>query len=173
MVYTRNMQKIIVAAKSDNRVIGKNNQLVWNMPADSKFFLSTIEGTYLLTGRRTLESSQGDEVFGPHREFVIITRNKNYQADNGKVRYSIEEGIETAAKDGAKVLSILGGAKIYEQSMDLADKMILTEIHGIFDGDTFFPEIDLTKWKETSRIRYEKDAENPYDYSFVVYERTE
>lgn len=165
------MQKIIVAAKSDNRVIGKNNQLVWNMPADSRFFLSTIESTYLLTGRRTFESSQGDEVFGPHREFVIVTRNKAYQSDIGKVVHSIEEGIATAKKDGAKVLSILGGAKIYEQSMNLADKLILTEVHGTFEGDTFFPTIDLTQWKETSRTRFEQDAENPYAYSFVVYER--
>lgn len=171
MLYTCNMQIIIVAAKSDNQVIGKDNKLVWNMPADSRFFLSTIEGTYLLTGRRTFESSQGDEVFGPHREFVIITRNKDYQSDIGKVLYSIADGIKTAEQDGAEILCILGGAKIYEQSMDLADKMILTEIHGIFEGDTFFPAIDLQKWQEISRVRFEKDAENAYAYSFVVYEK--
>lgn len=165
------MQKIIVAAKSDNQVIGKENNLVWHLPADLRFFMDTIEGAYLATGRKSFESAQGEEVFGPHREFIIITRNKAYQSDIGKIAHSIEAAIQQAEIDGAERLCILGGAAIYEQAMDLADTMILTEVHANFDGDTFFPLIDADKWKEVSRVRYAKDKANLFDYSFVVYER--
>ncbi len=165
------MQIIIVAAKSDNQVIGKENDLVWYLPADLRFFRSTIEGAYLATGRKSFESAQGDEVFGPHREFVIITRNKGYQSNIGKIVHSVEAAIAQAAADGAERLCILGGAGIYEQAMNLADTLVLTEVHAEFEGDTFFPAIDGAKWREVSRIRYPKDAENVYDYSFVVYEK--
>jgi len=165
------MQKIIVAAKSDNRVIGKENDLVWHLPADLRFFMATIEGAYLVTGRKSFESAQGEDVFGPNREFVIITRNKAYQSAIGKIAHSLEAAIRLAEEEGAERLCILGGATIYEQAMDLADTMILTEVHANFEGDTFFPIIDDAKWKEVSRIWHSKDEENPFDYSFVVYER--
>ncbi len=165
------MQIIIVAAKSDNQVIGKDNDLVWHLPADLRFFMATIEGAYLATGRKSYESAQGEEVFGPHRQFVIITRNKKYQPKLGKVAHSLEEAIKQAAIDGAKKLCILGGATIYEQAMEVADTMILTEVHANFEGDTFFPTIDLNQWEEKKRIRHSKDSENIFDYSFVFYER--
>ncbi|MEM6321587.1 MAG: dihydrofolate reductase [Bacteroidota bacterium] len=165
------MQKIIVAAKSDNNVIGKDNDLVWNLPADWQFFLQTIEGAYLATGRKSFESAPGDEVFGADRSFAIITRNQQYQSDRGTVVHSIEEAMEKAEQSNADRFCILGGAAIYEQSMDLADEMVMTEVHAEFVGDSFFPTIDTTKWKEVSRVRHAADAENPYDYSFVRYER--
>jgi len=165
------MQKIIIAAKSDNQVIGKENDLVWHLPADLRFFMATIEGAYLATGRKSFESAQGETVFGPNREFVIITRNKSYQSTIGKIAHSLEMAIQIAEKDGAERLCILGGASIYQEAMDLADTMILTQVHANFDGDTFFPVIDVTKWKEVSRVKHFKDFENPFDYSFVVYER--
>ncbi len=165
------MQKIIVAAKSDNQVIGKENNLVWHLPADLRFFRATIEGAYLTTGRKSYESAQGEEIFGSHRAFTIITRNKNYLSKNGQVVHSLEAAIQIAKTDGAERLCILGGATIYEQAMNIADKMVLTEVHAHFEGDTFFPAIDPTIWRETSRIKHLKDTENPFDYSFVVYER--
>lgn len=165
------MQIIIIAAKSDNQVIGKENKLVWHLPADWAFFKQTIKGAYLITGRKSYESALGAEVFGGHQPFIILTRNRTYQPMIGKVATSLEAAIQVAAADGAKRLCVLGGAAIYEQAMDIADKMILTEVHADFEGDTFFPAIDKTKWQETSRVRHTKDAENPFDYSFVVYER--
>ncbi|MEM1123084.1 MAG: dihydrofolate reductase [Bacteroidota bacterium] len=165
------MQKIIVAAKSDNEVIGKDNDLVWQMPADWRFFLKTIEGAYLATGRKSYESVPGKELFGLNRDFVVITRNQQYQTEYGKVAHSIEQAIEMAETAGADRLCILGGAAIYEQAMDLVNTIIMTEIHAEFDGDSFFPKIDTAKWKETSRERHAKDAANPYDYSFVVWQK--
>ena len=108
------MQKIIVAAKSDNQVIGKENDLVWHLPADLRFFRATIEGAYLATGRKSFESAQGGDVFGPNRAFVIITRNKNYRSTTGKIAHSLEAAIQLAENDGAERLCILGGATIYE-----------------------------------------------------------
>ena len=153
------MQKIIVAAKSDNQVIGKENDLVWHLPADLRFFKSTIDGAYLATGRKSFESAQGGDVFDANREFVIITRNKNYRPTNGKIAHSLEAAIQVAENDGAERLCILGGATIYEAAMDLADIMILTEVHANFEGDTFFPVIDKTQWKELSRVWHPKDEE--------------
>ena len=164
------MQIIIVAAKSDNQVIGKNNKLVWHLPADLQFFMQTIKGAYLITGRKSYESAQGGEIFGSERQFIVITRNKAYSTTHGKIAYSLKKAIEIARKDGAKRLCILGGAAIYEQAMHIADSMILTEVHAKFEGDTFFPTIDLRKWKETSRKFYKKDAQNLYNYSFVTYQ---
>lgn len=165
------MQIIIVVAKSDNQVIGKDNDLVWHLPADLRFFMDTIAGAYLATGRKSYESTQGEDVFGLHRQFVIITRNKKYQTERGKVAHSLAAAIQLAEADGAKRLCILGGATIYEQALKVADRMILTEVHANFEGDTFFPTIDPNQWKEASRIKHFKDVENPYDYSFVVYKR--
>lgn len=163
------MQIIIVAAKSDNRIIGKENDLPWHLPADLHFFLQTIQGAYLLTGRKSYESAQGNDIFKENSPFVIITRNRNYQSSKGEIAHSVEEGIAIAEADGATRLCILGGGHIYEQAMKLADKMILTEVHTFIKGDTYFPEIDLTYWKEVSRIRFTKNKENIFDYSFVEY----
>lgn len=163
------MHIIIVAAKSDNQVIGKENKLAWHLPADLRFFLKTIEGAYLITGRKSYESAQGNEVFGPERAFVIVTRNKHYSPANGKIAHSLKMAIKIAQNDGANRICILGGAGIYEQAMEIADTMILTEVHANFAGDTFFPSIDFNKWKETSRTFYKKDAQNSYNYSFVTY----
>jgi len=165
------MQIIIVAAKSDNQVIGKDNKLVWHLPADLRFFLKTIEGAYLLTGRKSYESTQGNEVFGPGKQFVIVTRNQTYSAPYGKIAHSFEAAIEIVKKDGAKRLCVLGGAAIYKQAMEIADTMILTEVHEVFEGDTFFPAIDSSKWKEVSRSYFKKDANNSFNYSFVTYKK--
>jgi len=165
------MQKIIVAAKSDHRVIGKDNDLPWHLPADLAFFLQTIADAYLITGRKSYESAQGEEVFGPHRQFAIITRQQHYQPKYGQVAHSLSAALRLAAASNKSKCCILGGATIYEQAMALADTMILTEIHAKFDGDTFFPEIDTQLWKETKRQDFQKDDNNPFDYSFVRYKK--
>ena len=84
---------------------------------------------------------------------------------------SMEAAIERAETAGARRLCILGGAEVYEQAIDLADELVITEIHAVFEGDRFFPSIDPAAWQETSRVKHLKDADNPYDYSFVRYKR--
>lgn len=165
------MQKIIVAAKSDNNVIGKDGDVPWHMPADLAFFEATIADGWLLSGRRSYESAQGDFIFKDNRDVIIITRRADYDAGGFVVANSLSEGIQKAEKEQVEKLYILGGGEIYRQAMDIADRLIITEIHATLEGDTFFPEIDAHIWQETYREDHARDTENPYDYSFVIWER--
>jgi dihydrofolate reductase len=162
------MIKSIIAAKSDNDVIGKDNDLVWHMPADLKFFKNTTKGHWVIMGRKTFESMNGPL---PHRTHIIITRNPDYRAEGCYVVSSVDEAFEKAAGQDLDKVFILGGAEIYRQTMDKADQMYITEIKSTFEGDSFFPPIDPAYWEEVSREEYPADAKNPYPYAFVAYRR--
>ena len=162
------MIKIIMAAKAKNNVIGKDNDLVWHLPADLKFFKQTTKGHTLIMGRKTFESL-GNPL--PHRDSWIVTRNRDFSATGITTFHDLQQAIEAAEKSGLESVFILGGGEIYRQSMDIADKLILTEVHEEFDGDTFFPEIDGSVWMETSREEHQADEKNKYNFAFVQYER--
>lgn len=164
------MQIVIIAAKSDNQVIGKENKLIWNLPADLAFFEQQIQGCLLLTGRKSFESPQGRSLFKDNPDVIVLTTQKDYNAGQALVASSVKEGMALAKKHPKDRLCILGGSSVYAESMDYADQLIITEVHETFEGDAFFPEIDPSKWKEVWREDHQKDEENPYDYSFVVYE---
>lgn len=166
------MEKIIIAAKAANNVIGKDNSLPWYLPADLDFFLRTIEGQFLIAGRKFFESVQGREVFHEGVNGILISHQNLYKGSNFQVAHSVEESFQLAEQKGVQKAYILGGGEIYQQTIALVDRLIITEIHKKFAGDTFFPEIDKSHWQEVSRITHTKDALNPYDYSFVVYEPT-
>lgn len=157
----------LVVAKSDNNVIGHDNQLIWHLPNDLKHFKEITTGHPIIMGRKTFESI-GRPL--PNRTNIIITRNKNYSVENAKVAHSLNEALQ-CAKEIDKNIFIIGGGKIYEQAIDFADILEVTEVHENFEGDTYFPEIDLNVWKEISRIKHHKDEKNKFDYSFVRYER--
>lgn len=157
----------LVVAKSDNNVIGHDNQLIWHLPNDLKHFKEITTGHPIIMGRKTFESI-GRPL--PNRTNIIITRNRNYSIENAKVVHSLNEALELA-KEIDENIFILGGGKIYEQAIDFADILEVTEVHENFEGDTYFPEIDLNVWKEISRIKHHKDEKNKFDYSFVRYER--
>jgi dihydrofolate reductase len=166
------MEKIIIVAKADNNVIGKDNALLWHLPADLQFFRARLKDCfYLITGRKSFESVIGQEIFAHNRQVIVITRQKDYQGNQAQVAHSVEEALEFAEQQGAEKVCILGGGEIYQQTLPLADQLIVTEVHAEFEGDTFFPEIDQNQWQQISRKDYQKDLNNPYDYSFVEYER--
>jgi dihydrofolate reductase len=158
------MIKSIIVAKADNHVIGKDNDLVWSMPADLKHFRSTTMGHFIIMGRKTLEATQKPL---PGRTSIVITRNKDYKAEGCLVFNSLQEAFKLAEEHKQEEVFILGGAEIYRQSMDIADKIYLTEIKEKFDGDAFFPEIDYSKWIEIKREEHEPDEKNPHPYAFV------
>ncbi len=162
------MIKIIMVAKASNNVIGKNNNLVWHLPADLKFFKATTKGHTLIMGRKTFESLANPL---PQRDSWIVTRNKDYRCEGATVFHSLESALAAGKKKGLETVFILGGGEIYRQSMELADKMIITEVHHNFDGDTYFPEIAKEIWQEVSREEHKADEKNKYDYAFVRYER--
>lgn len=157
-----------MAAKAKNNIIGKDNDLIWHLPADLKFFKKTTKGHTLIMGRKTFESLANPL---PHRDSWVVTRNKSYHAEGITVFHSLESAIKEGEQKGLDTVFILGGGEIYRQSMLLADKMIITEVHDNFEGDTIFPEIDLAVWKETSREEHTADEKNKYDYAFVEYLR--
>ena len=165
------MKRVIIAAKSDNDVIGKNNDLVWDLPADQAFFLKQIRNCFLLTGRASFESPQGQDLFQSNRDVIVVTRQRDYETEGARIAHSIEEAFARVKATGCARLCILGGADIYRQTIDRVDELIITEVHAQFEGDAFFPPIDPVIWRETYRENHPKDQHNPYDYSFVFYER--
>ena len=164
------MQKIVVVAQSANRVIGANNDLVWNLPADLKHYHQLIAGSWVIMGRRTFESEYG---VLPVQKTIVVTRQLDYSTNESatKVVQSLTEGIQWAASQGQEKLFILGGGQIYKQAMPLADTIIATEVHGTFEGDTFFPHIPLSQWEVIGQQTYLADAENSHTFDIVFYKK--
>ena len=154
----------IIAAIAENNALGKDNQLIWHLPADLKRFKKVTLNHHIIMGRKTFESL-GKPL--PNRTTIIISRNKNYKVDNCIVVNSLQEAIEAAKSDENPY--ILGGAEIYKQALEIADKLDLTFVHHKFEADAFFPNIDLNIWKEATREDFETDENNKYNYSFVTY----
>ena len=157
----------LAAAKSDNNVIGDNNQLMWHLSDDLRRFKLLTSGHPVIMGRVTFDSV-GKPL--PNRTNIVITRNKDWTSEGVEVAHSLKKAIDRAKEIDTEIF-IIGGGKIYEQSMDVADAIEVTEVHHTFEGDTLFPEIDLNVWKEVSRENHKKDERNEYDYSFVRYEK--
>jgi len=158
----------IIAAIAENQVIGKDNKLVWHLPEDMKFFKNTTMGHTLIMGRKTFES------FGkplPGRKSIVITRNTDYSYEGITVVNSLDKAISVAPLN--EEVFIAGGAGIYKMALDIADRMYLTVVHHQFEGDTFFPEIDFSKWKLVSERRYSADDKNKFSMSFRIFERPE
>ena len=161
----------MIAAVSENGVIGNGADILWDMPADIAFFKKQIESGWLLTGRKSFESAQGSEIFENRKDVIIVTRNTNYTQGDLKVAHHIEEAIAIAKEQDTPTLNVLGGGTIYRQMMPFASQLIITWIHHSFQGNTTFPEIDTKVWKIVRCQRHSKDQENPFDYSFSFYER--
>lgn len=157
----------IIAAIAENNALGKDNQLIWHLPSDLKRFKKTTLNHAVIMGRKTYESL-GKPL--PNRTNIVITRDKNYKAKGCVVVNSIKEALEYVAKEDENPF-ILGGAEIYRQAMPYTDKLDITFVHHKFEADVFFPEIDKTIWKETSREKIKADENHKYDYSFVTFER--
>jgi dihydrofolate reductase len=164
------MRKSIIAAVASNGVIGKNNDLVWHMPEDLKWFVRQTKGKWVILGRKSWESL-GKKAL-PGRTHIIVTRNADYEVplDIYKAT-SLTEGYRIAEEHGADELMILGGAKMYEQALEHSDRLIITEIKESFEGDAFFPAFNKSQWVEVFREEHQADHKNPHDYAFVILER--
>jgi dihydrofolate reductase len=158
----------VIAAIASNKALGKDNDLIWHLPADLKRFKKVTTGHYILMGRNTYESI-GRPL--PNRTTIIITRNKNYFKEGCLIANSLEQAIEMA-KPAAQIF-IIGGAQIYKETIakNVAVQLDITLVHHSFEADVFFPEIDLKVWKEVAREDYKADEKNDYDYSFVSYQK--
>jgi dihydrofolate reductase len=163
------MSKIsIIAAIADNFAIGKSNKLLWHLPADLKHFKELTSGHCIIMGKRTYNSLPIRPL--PNRKNIVLTTMLSEAVREGYFEVeSIEEALDLCEKE--KQVFIIGGATVYKQSIDKADSMYLTWVHGQFEADAFFPKINFNKWKEVSREEHEADEKNPYPYTFVYYER--
>ena len=158
------MEKILIAAVAENRVIGKDGDIPWHIPEDLQHFKEQTTGNTVVMGRKTYQSLPDSFTPLPDRENIVLTRSDfKPENDSVKVANSLEDAWEKSSKE--KVF-IIGGAGIYRQTIDKADKMILTEVHQNYDGDTYFPDYSKDQWSEEIR----EDHEN---FSFVTYHREE
>jgi dihydrofolate reductase len=161
----------IIAALTNNRVIGRNNDLPWKLPDDMKYFMQTTKLHHVILGRKNYESIPEKFRPLPNRTNVVVTRQKNFNALDCYVVHSLEEGIEFARKAGEKEVFIIGGGEIYTQGLPLTQRMYLTEIQTALPGDAFFPLFDRKEWKELSRKKHPADERHAYAFDFVIYER--
>jgi len=166
------MKIVLIAAFAQNRVVGINNTLPWHLPEDLKYFKRTTSGKAIIMGRKTYDSI-GRPL--PNRTNIVISRNSDFQADGVRVVASLEAAIELAKEvnfiNDVKEVMVIGGASIYEAALPMADRLYLTHVHAEIEGDAYFPEVNFKQWLEVSREDYQASDKNPYDYSFVVYDK--
>jgi dihydrofolate reductase len=161
----------LIAAVSKNYVIGKNNDLPWHLPDDMKYFMQTTKEHHVIMGRKNYESIPEKFRPLPNRTNIVVTRRKDFQAPNCIVVNSLEKGLAQAELANQTELFIIGGSEIYKLGLPLADRLYLTEIEAVIEGDTYFPEINKLEWKEVSRKHHEADARHAYAFDFVIYEK--
>lgn len=157
-----------IVAAAENNAIGKNNDLLWSLPDDMRFFKTTTSGHAVIMGRKTLES------FGrplPNRTNICITRNESYSPEKVEVVHSIEEAISLAKGIEKEECFLLGGGEIYKQGLRFCDKVYLTRVHASFEAEAFFPELDEAEWKEVDRVEHGIDEKHAYAFTFLTYER--
>lgn len=157
----------IIAAMDQNQLIGKQGKIPWSLSADLKYFKKTTMGAPIIMGRKTFESI-GSPL--PGRKNIILTRNKDYKAEGCEVVHSKDKILDEFLQKKEEAF-IIGGAEIYKQFLAYCDNLYLTIIEDQFSGDTYFPEIDWEKWDKISEQKVTTDSDNPYSYSYHIYQR--
>jgi len=167
----------LIVAKAKNNVIGKDNDLIWHLPADMRFFTESTKGHVVIMGRRNWDSIPLKYRPLSNRENVVITRSKTFSHPDCLVFNSIEEALEhyknKATKNENRDLFIIGGGQIYAHSLahNLCDELYVTFIDQAFEGDTYFPEIDENTWKKELILHHPTDEKNHYLFNVYKYTR--
>ncbi|MET0067520.1 MAG: dihydrofolate reductase [Candidatus Thiodiazotropha sp.] len=156
----------LIAAMARNGVIGRDNRLPWHLPVDLQHFKALTLGKPMVMGRRTWESLPG---LLPGRRHVVVSRNPDFQAEGADRVSSLDEAMRLL--QGTPEIMIVGGAQLYTAILPNADRLYLTRVEAELNGDAVFPEIDWNQWQETSRESRPADEKNPYDCTFLTYER--
>jgi len=155
----------LIAALDKNRLIGADNGMPWHLPADFKFFKEVTTGKPIIMGRKTFESI-GRPL--PNRKNIVISRN-GYTAEGIISADSIKHAVQLAG-DVEEVM-IIGGANLYQQMIDKAQRMYLTHVDAECEGDAWFPEFDSSQWNIINEIMFRSDEKNNYDFNIITYER--
>jgi dihydrofolate reductase len=156
----------LIVAMDDNRLIGSNNDLPWQMPADLAYFKRITMGKPIIMGRKTF-ASIGRPL--PGRRNIVVTRDSGFRATGCEITNGIKAALSLCS-DTEEVM-LIGGASLYQQTIGQATRLYITRIHHNFEGDTWFPEIDLGLWKQETREDHDADHSNPYAYSFIKFVR--
>lgn len=162
---------IIVAVDAKNG-IGKNNDLMWHLPDDMKFFKEKTSENIVVMGRKNYESIPEKFRPLPHRENVILTRNKSFKADGCLVFNSFQEVLDHYNDEEDKTMFIIGGGEIYKEALklDIVDEMYITHVKKSFDADTFFPEINIRDWRRSKITTHPADERHVSDFEIWKYE---
>lgn len=158
------MKITMIAAAAENNALGKNNGLVWHLPDDFKRFKKITSHHHIIMGRKTFESFPKPL---PNRKHIVITRQKNYDKPGCTAVQSLKEALKISASESE--VFIIGGGEIYKQAMPLADKIELTRVHAKFEADTYFPNIDKSKWKLVNESFHDKDEKHNYAFTYQTF----
>jgi dihydrofolate reductase len=161
------MKRIIIAAVAENRAIGKNNDLIWHLPDDMRFFKNQTMGKPVVMGRKNYESIPHKYRPLSGRENVVITRDKSYEAPGCRVFHEIDEALEALEKEGNEEVYIIGGGQIYNLVLEhnLVDEMYLTEVHDAFEADAYFPKFDKSDWAIEELSHHPKDDKHAHAFT--------
>ena len=159
----------LVVAVAENRVIGKGGKLPWRIPDDMKWFKERTLGKPCIMGRKTWESLPKRPL--PARTNIVVTRDRSYRTEGAVVVHTLDDAIAVAAREEPAEIMIIGGADIYRAALAKAGRIYLTSVHGVVEGDTYFPEIDRGDWAETIIGVYPPSPERPIGYSFIILDR--
>ena len=157
-----------IVAVATNNAIGKDNQLIWSLKDDLKFFRKVTTGNYLITGRKNYESI-GRPL--PGRIMVIVTRDKSYKAEGSIVVHSVEEALNYIKAQGAEQCFVIGGGEIYKQTLPLTSMIYLTKVDCQPEADVFYPELEMKNWEVLLSEKHTTDDRNEHDFTFSLLKR--
>lgn len=167
------MKVSLIVAMDRNRGIGKNNDLMWHLPADMKFFKETTTGHIVVMGRKNFESIPEKYRPLPNRENVVLTRSKSYIAEGCAVVHSLEECMNLFDDSDERTCFIIGGGEIYRLALDagIVDEMYVTHVNHSYSADTFFPQFSLEEWSVETIVEKERDEKNSASFTVIKYSR--
>lgn len=157
-----------IVAASENNVIGSHNELPWKLPNDFKYFKNKTWGMPVIMGRKSYESLKNAL---PGRINIVVTKKKDWKVDDAIVVNNIDDAIKKAEESDVKEIFIIGGGEIFKQTMDRISRIYITRVHATVEGDTFYPEIDSSKWHLADSQPFPADEKHNYAYTFEVWEK--
>lgn len=165
------MKVSLIVAMDNERGIGKNNDLMWHLPADMKFFKETSTGHIVVTGRKNYDSIPERFRPLPNRENAVLTRNTDYEAPGALIFPSLEECLEHYRNETERTVFIIGGGQIYKEAMalNIPDEMYITHVDHVYGADTFFPEFNESEWEVEAVFKQEADEKHAVGFRVMKY----
>ena len=163
------MKISIIVAASDNNIIGKDNQLLWHLPKDMRFFKNTTWGLPIIMGRKTYESFGAKSL--PGRPNIILSNQQSLQYDGAIILSSFNAALQWATTNDYKEVMVIGGGQIYEMAMSMVSTIYMTRVHTTIEGDTSFPLIDNSKWQLVHSVHHEIDEKHAFAFDFETWKR--